>query len=288
MKDVLEVQKGKVDILGNKLFYRYRAGSSEQFLCFLHGYPTSSLDYEHLFEGIPDQYHVLVHDQLGFGNSDKPLDNEYLLTFQADLTCALYKHFNAQNIHLITHDYGTSVATEIIARDNENKLDFNINTVTLCNGSMLIEMSQLRIIQKLLKNKLIGGFIASLTSSSTFHRNMRNIWFDKSLYNKKEMHEHWDLLISSNGKKVLPMITRYIDQRYENYERWIGGLKKSKLPFHILWAEKDPVAIVDMAYKLDSIIEDSRLTIIHECGHYPMIEKDKEWLRLVLEYIEAS
>ena len=286
MKNTMDVQTGKVEILGNNLFFRYRPGSSNQFLCFLHGYPTSSLDYVHLFQNIPDQYHVLIHDHLGFGNSDKPLDNDYLLTFQADLACRLYKHFDAENIHLIAHDYGTSIATEIIARDNDGALDFNIETVTLCNGSMLIEMSQLRLIQKLLKNKVIGGLIASLTSSSTFHRNMRNIWFDKALYEKEEMHEHWNLLIRVNGKKVLPKITRYIDQRYENYNRWIGGLKKSKLPFHILWAENDPVAIVDMAFKLDSIIEESTLNIIKECGHYPMIEKDEEWLRAVLNYIE--
>jgi len=281
------VQSRKANVLGHEIFFQYREGSSDVFICFLHGYPTSSLDYAHLIDRIPGDYHVIAHDHLGFGRSDKPIQNEYLLTDQADLSLGLYQLLGAEKVHIVAHDYGTSVATELIARDNEGKNNINLQSVTLCNGSMLIDMSKLRVIQKLLKNRWLGSMVARLSSSSTFHRNMKNIWFDKSTYQKEEMQEHWDLLVSNNGKKVLPKVTRYIDQRYENYDRWIGGLKESRLPFHILWAENDPVAVVEMAYKLDSIVQNSTLTIMQQCGHYPMIEKGEEWLGHVMRFIDA-
>lgn len=274
-----------ITINHRNIFFRYRAGRSNVYLTFLHGYPTSSLDYVQVIDRIPKEYHVLVHDQLGFGLSDKPLDIDYQISEQADIVCDLYNALNIKELHLIAHDYGTSVATELIARNNKGELKFNIRSVTLCNGSMLIDMSKLRLIQKLLKNKWIGNLVAHLSSESTFQRNMKNIWFDKEKYNKEIMSKHWSLLIRGNGRKVLSKVTRYIDQRYIYYGRWIGGLAESRLPFHILWAENDPVAVKEMAYKLDRIIRNSRLTIIRDCGHYPMMEKEEEWSQHLISFI---
>ena len=269
------------------IFYRLRDGESTSSSCivFLHGYPTSSLDYVGVMSSFPKAYKLIAHDQLGFGDSSKPLDNPYFLSEQADIVLDLLQHEGIRKFHLVAHDYGTSVATEIISRYNNRELDMVIDSVTLCNGSMLIHMSQLRLIQKLLKHKWIGKWVAKLTSEATFQRNMRNIWFNKQLYVKEEMKEHWDLLIKNGGRKVLPSITRYIDQRYTYYDRWIGGLKKAKIPMHILWAENDPVAVVQMAYRLDEIIQDSKLTIIPECGHYPMLEKEAVWSQHVYQFI---
>ncbi|MEM9544748.1 MAG: alpha/beta hydrolase [Bacteroidota bacterium] len=280
------VETKKVEIAGNEIYYRYRPGSTDHCICFLHGYPTSSLDYAHLFDSIPQEYHVVAHDFLGFGYSAKPIQNGYQLTDQADLTIALYQFLKTKKIHIVAHDYGTSVATELIARHNEGDKSIDLQSITLCNGSMLIDMSKLRVIQRLLKNPWIGNIVAQLSTAKTFHGNMKNIWFDKNAYDKESMQEHWELLTSNHGRKVLSTITRYIDQRYKNYDRWIGGLKDSTLPFHILWAENDPVAIVEMAYKLEDIIQNAKLRIIQECGHYPMIEKGEEWLGYVLGYIK--
>lgn len=267
----------KITIQNFQINYHYRKGVENSWICFLHGYPTSAYEYIDVMRLIPAQYSVIAHDHLGYGKSAKPRDHEYLLTDQADISIALYEELGIENIHIVAHDYGTSIATEIIARDNNSSLSINIQSVTLCNGSMLIEMAELRLIQKLLKSRLFGPLVARLSSAATFHRNMRNIWYDKSKYKREQMHVHWDLLTSGNGKKVLPTITRYIDQRYEHYERWIGALKDSKLPFHILWAANDPVAVVSMAYRLDKMISNSKLTIIEKCGHYPMIEKRELW-----------
>ena len=167
-------------VLGHQIF----------IFVFYMSYPISSLDYSNVIDRISSKYNFKAHDHLEFGHSDKPLDNDYLLSYQADINCSLYKSLGAKKVHIISHDYGTSVATEIIARHNEGLVDYKICSVTLCNGSMLIELAKLRIIQRLLKNKLFGNIVAQLISASTFHRNMRNIWFDKSLYQKVDMHEH--------------------------------------------------------------------------------------------------
>ena len=63
----------------------------------------------------------------------------------------IYKAARSKKSTHCGHDYGTSVATELIARHNEGLIDYEICSVTLCNGSMLIDMAKLRVIQRLLK-----------------------------------------------------------------------------------------------------------------------------------------
>lgn len=275
----------KMKIEEYTLCYRHRKGTSDIAIVFLHGYPTSSLDYKYIWDLIPQKYTLVAHDHLGFGKSDKPVVYDYSLIDQAQYALQLYKKIGIDKVHIVAHDYGTSVATEIVARNNESLLDIDIQSVTLCNGSMLIDMAKLRPIQRLLKSKITGSIIARLSSRKVFHRNMRNIWYDKFLYKESEMDLHWNLLIDNNGRSVLPKITRYIDQRYKHYDRWIGGLNKTESPVHILWAANDPIAVVAMADKLEPMIANSYKTIIDNCGHYPMIEQPKKWTKHLLAYI---
>ena len=134
----------------------------------LHGYPTSTYDYYKVLPQLSEKYRVILHDHLGFGFSDKPLDYSYSLIEQADVALQLWKQLGLKAVTLLAHDYGTSVGTEILARHNRQQLDLQINTLLLCNGSIHIELSQLRTIQKLLKNKYTGKWVAKLTSLRSF------------------------------------------------------------------------------------------------------------------------
>ena len=126
---------------------------SQETLVILHGYPTSSFDYFKVLPALSKKYRVIIHDHLGFGFSDKPLDYSYSLIEQADVALQLWKQLGITKVTLLAHDYGTSVATEILARHNNQQIDLHIDKLIICNGSMHIELSKLRIIQKLLKNK---------------------------------------------------------------------------------------------------------------------------------------
>ena len=101
------------------------------------------------------------------------------------------KKLALQNITLLAHDYGTSVATEIIARHNQNQLNINIEKLILSNGSMHIELAKLRTIQRLLKNKITGKWVAKLANQAVFNRNIRNIYFDASKISQEELNEMW-------------------------------------------------------------------------------------------------
>jgi pimeloyl-ACP methyl ester carboxylesterase len=226
---------------------------------------------------------VIIHDHLGFGFSDKPLDYSYSLLDQADLALQLWQLLGVKKVHLLAHDYGTSVATEIIARNNNHELTIEIEKLTLCNGSMHIELSQLRTIQKLLKNKWLGKYVAKLTTYAIFSKNLRNVYFDKTKVSNNELKDMWMQLEYNEGRKVIHKLSQYINERYTYWNRWIGALKETNLQTNIVWAKNDPVAVPAIARLIATEISNNKLFWIENTGHFPMLENPDEWLNCILK-----
>lgn len=274
--------KGSFVSINNHNIFVIDEGNSGNILVILHGYPTSTFDYYKVLPELTKKYRVILHDHLGFGFSEKPKNYSYSLIDQADIALRLWNQLGLKKVTLLAHDYGTSIATEIIARHNANKIDLQIENLILCNGSMHIELAQMRTIQKLLKGRF-GKYVAMLTNFPIFSENMRNVYYDKDKVSKNELQQMWIQLMHNNGRKVIHLISRYNNERYTYWNRWIGALKATQIPAKIIWATKDPVAVKEMGELLSTEIPNNQLLWLENCGHFSMLECPDEWTKLVLQ-----
>jgi pimeloyl-ACP methyl ester carboxylesterase len=281
--EFITVNDRKLFVIDTSSFFSSEDKIPTETMVILHGYPTSSYDYYKVLPELSKHYRVIVHDHLGFGFSDKPLNYSYSLLDQADLALQLWQQLGVKKVHLLAHDYGTSVATEIIARNNNNELTIEIENLTLCNGSMHIELSQLRTIQKLLKNKWLGKYVAKLTTYAIFSKNLRNVYFDKTKVSNNELKDIWMQLEYNEGRKVIHKLSQYINERYIYWNRWIGALKETNLQTNIVWAKNDPVAVPAIARLIATEISNNKLFWIENTGHFPMLENPDEWLNCILK-----
>jgi len=279
----ITVNDRKLFIIDTSSFFSSEDQVPSKTMVVLHGYPTSSYDYYKVLPELSKHYRVIIHDHLGFGFSDKPLDYSYSLLDQADLALQLWQQLGVKKVHLLAHDYGTSIATEIIARNNNHELTIEIEKLTLCNGSMHIELSQLRTIQKLLKNKWLGKYVAKLTTYAIFSKNLRNVYFDKTKVSNNELKDMWMQLDYNEGRKVIHKLSQYINERYTYWDRWIGALKETNLQTNIVWAKNDPVAVPAIARLIATEISNNKLFWIENTGHFPMLENPDEWLNCILK-----
>jgi len=279
----ITVNDRKLFIIDTSSFFSSEDQVPSKTMVVLHGYPTSSYDYYKVLPELSKHYRVIIHDHLGFGFSDKPLDYSYSLLDQADLALQLWQQLGVKKVHLLAHDYGTSIATEIIARNNNHELTIEIEKLTLCNGSMHIELSQLRTIQKLLKNKWLGKYVAKLTTYAIFSKNLRNVYFDKTKVSNNELKDMWMQLDYNEGRKVIHKLSQYINERYTYWNRWIGALKETNLQTNIVWAKNDPVAVPAIARLIATEISNNKLFWIENTGHFPMLENPDEWLNCILK-----
>ena len=281
--EFITVNDRKLFVIDTSSFFSSDNKVPTETMVILHGYPTSSYDYYKVLPELSKHYRVIIHDHLGFGFSDKPLDYSYSLLDQADLALQLWQLLGVKKVHLLAHDYGTSVATEIIARNNNHELTIEIEKLTLCNGSMHIELSQLRTIQKLLKNKWLGKYVAKLTTYAIFSKNLRNVYFDKTKVSNNELKDMWMQLEYNEGRKVIHKLSQYINERYTYWNRWIGALKETNLQTNIVWAKNDPVAVPAIARLIATEISNNKLFWIENTGHFPMLENPDEWLNCILK-----
>lgn len=260
-----------------------RAPAPATALVFLHGYPSSSLDLRSALPLLAAQRRVVAHDHLGFGLSQRPDAYAYTLIDQAEHALGLWRALGIERAHLVAHDYGTSVATELIARRERGLLPIELASLTLCNGSMHIELAHLKLTQKLLKHHTLGPLLARLTSKRLFISQLRSILADPASVTQDELELHWELLLHGDGRKHLPAVSRYHEDRWRFWHRWIGALTRLDLPTHILWGRRDPVAVPAIAEQLAREIPGARLTWLDELGHYPMLENPSRWATALLD-----
>ncbi len=255
-------------------------------LVILHGYPSSSHDFAHVLGRLSARRRVVVHDHLGFGLSAKPTDEAYSITEQAEVALAVWRELGITRAHLLTHDYGASVGTELMARRERLGLPIEFASLTLTNASVHMELANPRLIQWMLRNPRTGPIVARLAKESTFSRNMRATCGDPSAVDDDEIATMWALITHGGGRDVLPVISRYLDERTRFSKRWIGALTRLDLPAHVLWGNEDPVARVAVAEMLVGEIPSVTHTPLPGRGHYAMIEAPEEWADAALAFLD--
>lgn len=252
-----------------RVFMTRRGSGSRTPALLLHGFPTSSWDFAEILPALSAARPVVTFDFLGFGLSDKPETLGYSLFEQADIATLVARAQKLDKVHLVAHDMGTSVATELLARRERGLLPFEIASVTLMNGSVHVEMSDLTIGQRLLRSPLAKAF-AKLNNRRTFKAQIKRV-FAKPV-GEDELEAMWELVARENGTERMPQLIRYIEERYRFDRRWIGALERLDLPALIAWGKKDPVAVYEIAERLAKEIAGAKFVTWEDLGHYPQVE----------------
>ena len=255
-------------------------------ILMLHGFPTSSHDYEKVWVRLSRDRPLVTLDFVGFGLSDKPADFGYGLHEQADVVVEVIARLGVKRVHLLAHDMGTSVATELLARRERKLLPFQIESLTLSNGSVFVEMAHLQPAQHLLRSPL-GSAFARLASFTVFKRSMRRLFAHPDSVPDRELELMWKLMSRSDGLLRMPQLISYVDERIRFSRRWHGALARLTLPTLILWGAKDPVAVLPIAERLARTVQGSTLRVMHDLGHYPQVEGPDQFAAELVDFLRA-
>ncbi len=259
-----------VELDGHRIFVRAQPGEGPAVL-LLHGYPSSSYDWRHLFELLPNR-RLVTFDFLGYGLSDKPRDHVYSLLAQADLVNAVVaRRYPGEPVRLVAHDMGSSVATEVLARDVERTLPFELERTMLFNASLVLEKASLLVGQKLLRSRL-GPVFARLTNERSFKRSFGGIFSAAHPLSAEEAADQWALLANGGGHRILDKLIYYLHERIEFASRWHGALHDWQGRLELTWAGLDPICTEAVLQAVMALRPEVPLTRLPELGHYPQLE----------------
>ncbi len=265
---------------GHAIFCRME-GQGEP-LVLIHGYPTASWDWSRLWPMLARHYRVMALDMLGFGFSDKPQRHKYSIEDQADLHQGWLEQMGLKRVHLLVHDYGCSVAQELMAREQEGDLPFEIASICFLNGALFPEVHRPLLIQKLLGGPM-GGLVSRGLSRRLFETQFRRLFGGMRWLSARELDQFWQLLTYNNGRGVLHRLIGFMEERRCHRNRWVGALQRAVQPVRVIYGRVDPISGVAMARRFNELIPDSDLVGLQRAGHYPHYEAPE----LVFEAFQA-
>ena len=268
---------------GHGIFWREDGVPEAPALLLIHGFPTASWDWEALWPGLAKRYRLLTLDMLGFGFSDKPTDYNYSILDQADICEALLRERGVVSYHVLAHDYGDTVAQELLARSSEPGQRAKLASVCFLNGGLFPETHRPVLLQKLLLSPF-GALVARLTNKQAVARNMCRIFGPRTPPDAKLIDAFWDLMTTHDGLKVLPKLIGYMPERRLRRERWVGALQTASVPLKLIDGTHDPVSGAHMVQRYRELIARPDITELPGIGHYPQIEAPLEVLAAYLDF----
>lgn len=287
MKSLSEWRKASrvLDVAGRKIAYWTAREDDETapWLLLIHGYPTSSWDWNFIWDDLARHFRLAALDMLGFGLSEKPTDGPFSILYQADLQEALLARLGAGEAHILAHDYGDTVAQELLARHNEGLLSFALKSVCFLNGGLFAEQHRARAIQKLGLTPL-GPLLGMMMSRDRLRRTFDQVFGPATKATDAEIDAHWALMRENGGVRVLHRLLHYIPERRARRARWVGALKEARIPLRLIDGGADPVSGEHLYHCFKAEAPNADAVLLPKIGHYPHTEAPAETLAAFLAF----
>lgn len=275
---------------GLPIFYR-RDGSGNRILLCLHGFPTASFDYHKIWADLSRSFSVIAYDMVGYGFSAKPAQFGYTTFDQVHVLQDLLRHLGVGNVHILSHDYGNTIVQELLARQAEGGLGFEIATICMLNGALFPETHRPIFAQKLLIGP-IGFLFGRLIPDSVFKKNLASVFGVKTQPTPAELDDLARLFNHNGGKQIAHKLIRYMTEREKYRGRWVPPLTRLKLPFRFINGVADPVSGKHLVERFRKIVPDQAdIVELPGIGHFPHLEapetvlkKFREFHDIILEY----
>jgi len=250
------------------LFVRQDGPEDGRPVTLLHGFPTSSHDWADVLPFLTAAGNrVTTLDFLGYGDSDKPHPYDYTLREQADLVQATWTQAGVGSTALVAHDYGVSVAQELLARDPER-----ITSMAWLNGGLFPDLHRPTSGQKLLRGRF-GPVVARLFNEQRFAAALREIMGRP--VSDQALHEMWLSMSARKGARTAPRMLRYMDERREYADRWRAAIADYAGPQLFVWGPVDPVSGAHVVPRIREVAPGAQVVVLDEppaVGHYPQVE----------------
>ncbi len=274
-------------LVGFEIFTRVEPDNGKAALLLIHGYPTACWDFENIWPELAGAFRLVSCDMLGFGFSAKPVDHQYNIREQADIIEALVSHAGLEKYHVLAHDYGDTVAQELLARQNSGDGAGTCLSMCFLNGGLFPETHRALPVQKLLLSPL-GKWLCRLSGQGSFNRSVARVFGPETRPDAHTLDQFWQLVCHNDGNKLLYRLITYMRDRIEHRERWVAALQQSRVPIALINGSADPVSGAHMVARYQQL--KCRLDYLAELpaiGHWPQLEAPEAVCKHYRAFIEG-
>ncbi|MCY1361885.1 hypothetical protein D9M69_485760 [compost metagenome] len=182
---------------------------------------------------------------------------------------------------MLAHDYGDSVAQELLARHEEGR--FAMASCVFLNGGLFPETHRPVLVQKLLLSPL-GPLFGRLFDRRRLAASFARIFGPATQPGEAELDAFWTLIAHNDGPAVMHRLIRYMPERRQQRERWVAAMQATRVPLRVIDGAVDPISGAHMVARYRELVAGADTVLLDGIGHYPQVEAPEAVLRHYLEF----
>jgi pimeloyl-ACP methyl ester carboxylesterase len=259
-------------VLGFRLHYREAGRGAPVIL--LHGLGGDGSRWAPNISSLATTFHVIALDQIGFGDSDKPLAN-YHVGMLSEFLVGFLNAIGIPKASLVGNSMGASVAAYTAVHDPQV-----VDGLVLVDGAGYAPAPGAPPLNPH-RRQINNGVTREETREWA-----RLMFHDKSLVTDAMVDENLTMRLHSAFA-----ISKIMDSN----DSGLGGITQDEMrrihePTLILWGKYDEVAgpPEQTAARLHCDISGSRLVVIDNASHFPQLEHPEEFNRLVQQFLKDA
>ena len=227
-------------------FKYIESGSDGEVLLLLHGLFGALSNFEGILNYFKKDYNVVIPLLPIFELPIRKISVSGLVDYVSDFV--LYKNY--EKVHVLGNSLGGHIAL-LYTLSHADK----INTVILTGSSGLFENS-------------LGSSFPKRGDYEFIKNKTEDTFFNPEVATKELIDEIYDI-VNDRNKAIRVVATAKSAVRHNLGDK----LHQIKAPTLLIWGKQDNVTPAFVGEKFNELIEDSKLVLVDECGHAPMMEK---------------
>jgi pimeloyl-ACP methyl ester carboxylesterase len=259
------------EVLGFNIFYREEGSGSPVVL--LHGLGGDGSRWGPNIRPLAEHFRVIVPDQIGFGQSDKPLAN-YHCGMLAEFLARFMKAIEVPKASLVGNSMGAWVAIYFAVHYPQM-----LDRLVLVDGGAYRSSGQPVIARDPQLRRIQNGVTTEETRA----------FFEMMFYDKRFVTDR----VVEEGFAARLRCAYTIAKMQEASDNGLGSVTEEqvravKASTLIVWGKHDRIVDPSVADRLHAAIPGSQKVIIGNAGHLPQLEQFAEFNRIVREFLKAD
>ena len=292
MVAAMGARQGYVDSRGNRTWYRFVGDLNSPVtpLLALHGGPGSTHNYFGPLEALASQRPVVLYDQIGCGNSDRPTDIEWSVEVFRDEVAAVRDQLGLEQVHLLGTSWGGMLAQEHVLAGAQGVVSLILSStlanLTLWNEEQLKLKAQLptEVIEVLDRHEAAGRY------DDPEYEEAMGAYFDRHFSRGPPPRPELDAMAKGRAPDV------YHAMQGPNEWTTTGALKgwdtrdrlhEIDVPTLVIRGRYD-MCTEPIAAELVNGIEGAREVVFEQSSHTPVLEEPERYLEVVGSFMSET
>ncbi|MBN9634536.1 MAG: alpha/beta hydrolase [Actinobacteria bacterium] len=283
------------DSLRLNIFHAEFGDHEAPLLLLVHGFPTSSIDWQDVVGELSAGFRVCVLDLPGFGFSDKPKGVSYTLRRDSELLgYYLTEVLDAHTGDVVAHDRGDSVALAFAHRCSTGETSFDVSNLVLSNGNIFLPLSNLTEFQRLvLDPQTAAATVGAITPQLLAAGLGQTTFTPRRALDDPTIVALADTFAANDGLAVIHDTIQYLVERAEREQEWLEALAAMTVKTIVVWGlcdEVSPLRVASHVWNnyLSTKPGDNEFWVLPRANHYLQNDQPAQFVQVLRAALSGS